>query len=322
MLKSMKYLRLVIFCLSLAVLALLVTNCKKDDDSEKLRKEAMTLTLNGDINADSLKAFVTWMQGFGTRFALSDGHRNVALKIKKCFIRLGYTDTKIDSFWITKTYKSIAYQQWQYNVIATLEGSEGSDSVSVMGGHYDNYLTTGDAFSIIPGANDNASGVAAALEVARVMKKNNYTPKNTIQFIAFGSEEMGLFGSNYYASEARTTLKVIKVMLNNDMIAYEPDNNKANWSVNIIDYDNSHYTRTEAQALCTKYTILNFFTDNTFSNASDSYPFFTNSYKALFFFSKKMDPNYHSLNDIPSNCNFVYCREIVKLNCAILVDKN
>jgi hypothetical protein len=318
----MKTLKSILFFLSLAGISLIVTNCKKEKDPEALRKEAMTLSLNEDINADSLEAFVTWMQAFGTRFALSGGHRIVALNIKNCFIRLGYTNTKIDSFRITKTYKGIVYQQWQYNVIATLEGSGVSDSISVMGGHYDNYLSTGDAFTLVPGANDNASGVAAALEVARVMKKNNYTPKNTIVFIAFGSEEMGLFGSSYYATDARTTLKKIRIMLNNDMIAYEPDNNTANWSVNIIDYNNSHYSRAVAERLCIKYTLLKYYNDNTYSSASDSYPFFTNGYKALFFFSKKMDPNYHTLFDFVENCNFNYCREIVKLNCAILVDGN
>jgi leucyl aminopeptidase len=238
------------------------------------------------------------------------------------FKAMGYADTKLDSFWINKTFRTINYQQWQYNVIATLQGSDVSDSISIMGGHYDNYLGTGDPFVYAPGANDNASGVAAALEVARVMKKNNYIPQSTIKFIAFGSEEMGLYGSSAYASNAKTSLGKIRIMLNNDMIAYEPDVNSANWSVNIIDYNNSHYIRTEAQQLCLKYTALQSFNNNTYYNASDSYPFFTNGFKALFFFSEKMDPYYHTVNDLVTNCNFEYCREIVKLNCAILVEKN
>jgi hypothetical protein len=318
----MKLRRSILFFLSLAVLSFIITNCTKEEDHEKLSKEAMTLKLNEDISADSLKAFVTWMQGLGTRFALSNSHRNVAVSIKNKFIRMGLTDTKIDSFFINKTYKTVNYQQWQYNVVATLEGSGVSDSISVMGGHYDNILSTGDPFTIVPGANDNASGVAAAMEVARVMKKNNYVPNSTIRFIAFGSEELGLFGSNAYASNAKAVLAKIKLVLNNDMIAYEPDNNTANWSVNIIDYNNSHYIRTEAERLCTKYTLLNYFNDNTYSGSSDSYPFYTNGYKALFFFSKKTDPNYHTLNDLATNCNFEYCREIVKISCAMLVDKN
>jgi leucyl aminopeptidase len=235
---------------------------------------------------------------------------------------MGYSDTKIDSFQIIKTYNSVNYDQWQYNVIATLEGNLSSDSVSIMGGHYDNILGTGDPFTIVPGANDNASGVAAALEVARVMKKNNYIPENTIRFIAFGSEELGLIGSNAYAADVAASNAKIKFMLNNDMIAYEPDNDKANWSVDIMDYTNSEFLMTEAEQLCSKYTVLKYFNDNTHNKQSDSYPFFTNGYKALFFFAQKIDPNYHSLNDLASNCNFEYCREIVKISCAILVDKN
>ena len=318
----MQNLRALLFFVSLAGLSLLVTNCTKEEHPEIQAKEAMTLLLTNDISADSLQSFVTWMQGMGTRFALSDGHRNVALGIKNRFIRMGYSDTKIDSFLVIKTYNSVNYEQWQYNVIATLEGSLSSDSVSILGGHYDNILGAGDPFTIVPGANDNASGVAAALEVARVMKKNNYIPENTIRFIAFGSEELGLIGSNTYASDAAANNVKIKFMLNNDMIAYEPDNNKANWSVNIIDYDNSQYLMTEAEQLCSKYTVLKYFNDNTHNKQSDSYPFFTNGYKALFFFSQMIDPNYHTLNDLASNCNFEYCREIVKISCAILVDKN
>lgn len=314
--------RLLLFFVSLAGLSLLVTNCKKDENPEIQAKEAMTLLLTNDISADSLESFVTWLQGMGTRFALSDGHRNVAISIKNRFIRMGYSDTKIDSFQIIKTYNSVNYDQWQYNVIATLEGNLSSDSVSIMGGHYDNILGTGDPFTIVPGANDNASGVAAALEVARVMKKNNYTPENTIRFIAFGSEELGLIGSNAYAADAAAGNAKIKFMLNNDMIAYEPDNDKANWSVDIMDYTNSEFLITEAEQLCSKYTALKYFNDNTHNKQSDSYPFFTNGYKALFFFAQKIDPNYHSLNDLASNCNFEYCREIVKISCAILVDKN
>jgi hypothetical protein len=106
------------------------------------------------------------------------------------------------------------------------------------------------------------------------------------------------------------------------MVAYEPSDDPASWIVNIIDYDNSHYLRKEAEAMCTKYTQLQFTNINTYYKQSDSYPFFTHGYKALFFFSSTSDPNYHTLNDLAANCNFNYCREIVKASCALLVNKN
>ena len=318
----MKSSKSIIFFLFLAAFGVFAVSCKKQVDNEKTKKEAEILKLTEEISVDSLESYVSWMQGLITRFALSDSHRSVAVNIKNKFMAMGYSNTKIDSFWINTTYKNVNYQQWQYNVIATLEGSSGSDSISVMGAHYDDILNTGDPFATVPGANDNASGVAAALEVARVMKKDNYVPKYTIRFIAFGSEELGLYGSSAYASYARTNLQNIRFMLNNDMIAYETDSVQANWSVNIIDYDNSHYIRTEAEQLCSRYTVLQSYNDNTYKAASDSYPFFKNGYKALFFFSDKMDPNYHTPFDYVENCNFRYSREIIKISCAFLADHN
>jgi leucyl aminopeptidase len=312
--------RSVFYIILLFAFVFLGNSCTKDNGEAE--KEALIYKITGDIKADSLRSYVTWMQEMGTRFALANNHRNVAVKIKNRFISMGYADTKIDSFQITKVYKGITYNQTQYNVIATLEGNTPSDSICIIGGHYDDITGSGDPFTVSPGANDNASGVAAALEVARVIKKNSFIPASTIKFIAFASEEQGLYGSVAYAGNALHTAVKIRFMLNNDMIAYQPGADKSNWQVNIIDYNNSQPFRRQAEILCRKYTILGPYNDNTYSNASDSYPFYSNGYKALFFFSRVMDPNYHTVQDIVSNCNFEYCSEIVKLNCAILVDKN
>jgi hypothetical protein len=311
-----------LFLLILTTLLVLVTSCKKDEESEQEKKERITQELNDQINADTLRSMVVWMENIGTRFALADNHRNVAVKIMRRFIRMGYENARIDSFMISKTYLNINYQQWQYNVVATLEGKSFPDSVCIIGGHYDNNLRSEDPFLTVPGANDNASGVAGAMEIARVMKKNNYVPACTIEFVAFGSEELGLYGSYAYAGDARQNSKGIRFILNNDMIAYQPGTDKSQWMVNIMDYDNSHNIRTLAERLCTRFTVLKYTNDNRYNLQSDSYPFFIYGYKALFFFSKTVDPNYHTTVDLASNCNFEYCREIVKLCCAMLVDRN
>jgi len=317
----MKFLNTFYYLLIFPVMILLLTNCTKEDP-EKIRKEELMQNMVNAINSDSLKADVIWLQNIGTRFALADNHRSVALKIKKRFLQMGYTDAVLDSFLVNKTYRDVAYEQWQYNVIAQIEGTDYPDSLCIIGGHYDNNLVNGDPFTIVPGANDNASGVAAALEIARVMKNSCFQPENTIMFIAFGSEEIGLWGSKDFAANPNGFSLKIKFILNNDMIAYEPEPDPATWYVNIIDYDNSHTLRTEAEMMCTKYTGLNYKNDNTHNKQSDSYPFFACGYKALFFYSDKIDPNYHTLNDLAENCNFDYCREITRISCALLADKN
>ncbi len=308
---------------TLVLMTFFVAGCTKEE-SEKARKEALMLSMVNDINADSLEADVIWLQNMGTRFALADNHRNVAVRIMNRFTVLGYADVSLDSFTVTKTYRNINYEQWQYNVITMIRGTKYPDSLCIIGGHYDNTLVADDPFVIVPGANDNASGVAAMLEIARVMKKNNFTPKSTIMFAAFGAEEIGLFGSLHLAADPYEFSQKIRFMLNNDMIAYEApaDPNASSWCVNIIDYDNSHSLRSDAEKICTKFTNLTYKNDNKLNKYSDSYPFYRYGYKALFFFSEQSDPNIHTLNDVAENYDFGYCSEIVKISCTLLADKN
>ncbi len=70
------------------------------------------------------------------------------------------------------------------NIVATLEGSAQADEIVVIGAHYDSAIGT-------PGANDNASGVAALLELARLMKDDR--PRRTLRFVAFVNEERPTF---------------------------------------------------------------------------------------------------------------------------------
>jgi len=311
----------VFFLITFSLLSLILTHCRKDD--EITDKEAAITSLLIEINTDSLRSYVSWLEGMGTRFALADNHRSVAVRIRNKFISMGYSNAHLDSFFITRNYRGITYNQWQYNVIALINGSEYPDSVCIMGGHYDDIVgTSGDPFISAPGAHDNASGTAATLEVARVMMKKGFKPEKSIMFIAFGAEELGLFGSYDFSADPGAFKDKIAFMLNNDMIAYDPDQNFASWQVNILDYSNSAGLRAEAEKLILKYTDLGYINNNQYNKQSDSYPFSLRGYKALFFSSVKTDPYYHTINDTQSNLNFEYCREVTKVSCAILADRN
>jgi hypothetical protein len=105
------------------------------------------------------------------------------------------------------------------NVVATLPGSqpEARDRIYVVTGHYDSRVTdvmnvTADA----PGANDDASGVAAVMEMARVMSKRNWDA--TLVFIAVAGEEQGLFGSTHWAKMAKEKNWNVAGMITNDII--------------------------------------------------------------------------------------------------------
>ena len=113
-----------------------------------------------------------------------------------------------------------------HNVIGVLEGSDPvlKNENIVIGAHYD-HLGRGGSGSLSPdsgeihhGADDNASGTAGLLELARIFSAQQTRPKRTLIFIAFGGEEEGLLGSAYYVNHPLTPLTNTVAMINMDMI--------------------------------------------------------------------------------------------------------
>lgn len=118
------------------------------------------------------------------------------------------------------------------NVVGILDGSDPNlkNEVVVIGAHYD-HLGRGGEGSLAPregeihhGADDNASGTAAVLELARMFKSQGVRPRRTILFMAFSGEEEGLLGSNYYVNHPILPLANTVAMLNMDMIGRMKEN--------------------------------------------------------------------------------------------------
>jgi len=103
------------------------------------------------------------------------------------------------------------------NVIATLKGTTNPERVYVVSGHYDSMCTSPtDAKCDAPGANDDASGTAAVIELARVMSKRKFDA--TIVFMTVPGEEQGLLGATYFAQQAVEKKVDIEAMFTNDII--------------------------------------------------------------------------------------------------------
>ena len=118
-----------------------------------------------------------------------------------------------------------------YNVIGVLEGSDpvAKKEMIVIGAHYD-HLGRGGSGSLARrsgdihhGADDNASGTAGMLELARLFTSQRPRPKRTIVFVGFGGEEEGLLGSNYYVNNPFMPLTNTVAMINMDMIGRMKD---------------------------------------------------------------------------------------------------
>ncbi len=134
------------------------------------------------------------------------------------------------------TVETMTSESTSQNIIGTLEGTDLTQGIIYLGAHY-------DSVSVGTGANDDASGVSAMLEAARVLSTQLNRTKVTLKFIAFGAEEIGLDGSEYYITE-----KVAEVqdrglgMINLDMIAVGETlliGNIGSASSSLVDYTRS-----------------------------------------------------------------------------------
>jgi hypothetical protein len=176
------------------------------------------------LRADDLK-----LVGFGTRNTLSsqdDPNRGVGAArdwIKSQFDEIAATSggrmtVALDSF-IQPVSSRIPVPTRITDVVATLHGDqpESAGRTYVVSGHYDSICTNPtNATCDAPGADDDASGVIAALEMARVMATRHFDA--TIVFMAVAGEEQGLYGSDHYARQAKAAGMDIQGMFTNDII--------------------------------------------------------------------------------------------------------
>jgi len=111
-------------------------------------------------------------------------------------------------------------QATTWNVLGFLKGNDPhlKNETIILGAHYDHLGKKGD--SIYYGADDNASGTAALLEIAEKLKANQHQLKRSVIFIAFGAEEQGLAGSKFFVENPIIPLDNIVLMVNMDMVGH------------------------------------------------------------------------------------------------------
>ena len=265
--------------------------------------------LLAEISPDSLAYFIQSMEGFGTRYCFAPNRDQVANWIKDEFLRFGFTDVVIDSFYQSNV--------WHKNVVATLPGILNPDQIVIIGGHHDS-ISSGNPMLLAPGADDNASGSGAAMEIARAMKAVNYQPEITIRFITFAAEEVGLWGSHHYALDAYNEGMNIKIMLNNDMIGHTTQN-PSNWTIHLIEYNGFENEANFSRQVMQQFTTMTPVTYTYNSASSDSYPFWTRGFPPIFFIETNFNPYYHTVNDLFIYLNMDYAIETVKATAAIAV---
>ncbi|MBX3277586.1 MAG: M28 family metallopeptidase [Acidobacteria bacterium] len=182
-----------------------------------------------EISAADIEANIRKLVSFGTRHTLSDQESPVrgigAARrwIKSEFDRYsresGGRLLVVEDEFIQPATQRFPREAKLVNIVATLPGeqSESKDRIYVVSGHYDSICSPfADTECDAPGANDDASGTAAVMEMARVMSKYRFDA--TIVFMTVPGEEQGLLGARHWAEEGKKKNLNIAAMFTNDII--------------------------------------------------------------------------------------------------------
>ncbi len=232
---------LAILALAVAIAVPMTAGADDDDDDnhgflphgpgEKVRPQRPDQELRqilGEIDRRQLEHTIDSLVSFGTRHTLSsqtDPGRGIGAATNWVYQTLqayagasgGRMTVELQSFVQPATPPRIPQDTTITNVIATLRGSTNPERVYVVSGHIDSRATDVlDAESEQPGADDDASGVAVVMELARVLSRHQ--PEATIVFTAVAGEEQGLFGSAHQASVYKAANADIQGMFSNDIV--------------------------------------------------------------------------------------------------------
>jgi len=252
-----------------------------------------------EIRQDSLRNYVLQLQAFYRRVTGTSNGLAARDTIAQRFRRFGYDDVTYDGF----TFSS-GGTKTGYNIIAKKTGTVYPDYHIIVCGHYDG-VSTG------PAANDNGSGTAGVLELARVMKDSAFAI--TVLFIAFDAEETGLNGSIHYAQTAQAQNEKILAVFNMDMIANE---------YNYADANLFHGTSTRlAQTWINIAAPLVGITGHLAggSSGSDHYPFTGFVPNSIFLAEYYFSPWWHTPRDSTTHMDFEYMTRMVRASAAWLM---
>ncbi|WP_405983640.1 M28 family metallopeptidase [Streptomyces sp. NBC_00872] len=180
-----------------------------------------------EVDRDRIEATVRRLAAFGTRHTLStqdDPERGIGAardwiyeELKRYAAASGGRMTVELQSYVQQPASRIPVATRITNVVATLRGSVDPDRTYVVSGHYDSRASdVMDAVSDAPGADDDASGVAVAMELARVMARRR--PAATIVFAAVAGEEQGLYGAAHLAERFKAAGTNVLAMFTNDIV--------------------------------------------------------------------------------------------------------
>ena len=278
-----------------------IDNLKTNDNESSICNKE-TLEMISLVKQKNIENILTDFVNIGPKFTGSENCKKTGEYIYKEFKNMGL-DVYYDN------WKYVRYQD--RNVVATLNGIDPeSDAVFIICAHYD---TIGGS----PGANDDGSGIAAMITIAKILSK--YQFNQTIKFIAFSGHEVGLFGSFAYAKKAYFEDENIIAALMLDMIGNTTKtgnvlqihkSNRADWIFQIVQKVSNDYKE-----------FVNIEVEGVANTACDEKSFLDLGYNGMLFIQPNCwEPPNHCPEDDLETINFPHLTNVTKLILATTVE--
>jgi hypothetical protein len=301
------------------------TICVNAQSQQEESKETadMIYSVLDQVNSTKLKKWIDTLSSYQTRHTKSEYIENVAYWIKNEFQSICKGRVYFHTF--TQIDQGISYNL--KNIICNQEGSTSydNDHLILISAHYDSReQDINKTNARAPGADDNASGVAAVLELARVLSKVGL--KNNIQFVLFSGEEQGQWGSTAYVKHLQTNNTKPDLVMNLDMIGYPA----LGLSNVIIEYDlgnkitaNDVYSKKVGHfigQIALEYTTLE--ASLRTLGKTDLIPFEATGKTVIGLHDggSELNPNYHSISDTSSTLDIEYLTSVTKLALATILN--
>ncbi|MEU6573357.1 M20/M25/M40 family metallo-hydrolase [Streptomyces sp. NPDC046805] len=319
-----------------------------------------------EIDPARIEATVRKLVSFGTRHTLSsqdDPVRGVgaardwiAAELRSYAAESGGRMTVELQSYIQEPANRVPTATRITNVVATLRGSVTPERVYVVSGHYDSRCTDPmDSTSDAPGADDDASGVAVSMEIARVLAKRR--PASTIVCAAVAGEEQGLYGSTHMAEQFKSAGADVQGMFTNDIVGSSTadDGTRDPYTIRLFaegvptsetpeqaairqsvggENDSpsrqlARFVRDVAENDATRMHVRVVYRRDRYRRGGDHIPFLERAYPAARFTEPaenfahqhqdvRVDADGKQFGDLPEFCDFPFVARVARVNAAAL----
>jgi len=307
-----------------------------------------------EISAERIRATIEKLVSFGTRHTLSaqdDPQHGIGAARKWIFAEFQSYSPRLQvryDHWRVKKTGRVFKDTDLYNVIAVLPGKTMPEVEVVVSAHYDSLNigkppaqpAAGDSAAgerplqvdwektaelPAPGACDDGSGIAAVMELARVMSRYEFS--KTLVFIAFAGEEQGLVGGTLEAAKAKQDGTLIEAVLNNDIIGTDVtgDGRTGNSAVNVYSDDQldslaqglARYVRWAGERYLPGLKVNVQYAQDRLGRGGDQTPFQQEGFSAVRISTpNEILANQHHDADTLENMSVPYTTRVAKLNAA------